>query len=47
MKFKISEHEYYHLKLMHVVFVYFPLIYDAGTIQLAGVFPGEERDCLN
>ncbi|KAL6727645.1 hypothetical protein Aduo_009504 [Ancylostoma duodenale] len=22
-------------------------IYDAGTIQLAGAFPGEERDCLH
>ncbi|CAJ0599883.1 unnamed protein product [Cylicocyclus nassatus] len=22
-------------------------IYDAGTIQLAGKFPGEERDCLH
>ncbi|KAJ1348731.1 Transthyretin-like protein 5 [Parelaphostrongylus tenuis] len=22
-------------------------IYDAGTIQLSGKFPGEERDCLH
>ncbi|VDM78595.1 unnamed protein product [Strongylus vulgaris] len=22
-------------------------VYDAGTIQLAGSFPGESRDCIN